>query len=97
MRPENEPTSGEQHDLKLMLSENSAFRKVAEQLKDRITQKWRAESSTAAQREVCWIQIQCVDDLVQEMKYMRDFKKTDDDRLGRVATQRKDRNPVLDV
>jgi hypothetical protein len=97
VKPENQPTSGEQHDLHLLLSENSAFRKVAEQLKDRIASKWREESSTPAQREVYWIQIQCVDDLVAEMRYMRDFKKVDDNRLARIATQRKDKNPVLDV
>lgn len=97
MRAENVPTQGEAHDLHLMLSENSAFRKVAEQLKDRIIARWRDEKSTPATREVCWIQIQCVDDLVAEMRYMRDFNKIDDKRLARIADQRKASNPVLDV
>lgn len=97
MKPENVPTRGEQHDLGLLLSENSAFRKVAEQLKDRISRMWQDEKSTPAQREVYWIQVQCIDDIVNEMRYMRDFNKVDDARLARVALQRKDRNPVLDV
>jgi hypothetical protein len=97
MKPANMPTTGEQHDLQLLLSENSAFRKVAEQLKDRISQKWRDEKTTAAQREVYWIQIQTIDDIFGEMRYMRDFNKIDDARLARVATQRKDTKPVLDV
>lgn len=55
------------------------------------------EKSTAAQREVYWIQIQCIDDIVNEMRYMRDFKKVDDKRLARIAEQRKGSTPVLDV
>ena len=91
------PTSGEIHDAGLLLSENSAFNKTVEHLRRRIASQWMAKATTAAQREVAWIQIQCLDDLVAELKSFRDFNKPDDARLARVGNERKTANPLLDV